>query len=591
MGHIIGDALADFDLNLARLRKELADDEQLCEAVFAGTGDWAKLLTYKLVPHLAGEGCLVAAIAGGTNSGKSTVFNLLLGSDISPIVATAAATRHPVLAASAERASQCLDSKLMPEFKPLPLEDKQAAVSRDAPADLMYVVSTERLPDSLVLLDTPDVDSIEKEHWTVAENIRAAGDVLIAVLTGEKYKDEKVVSFFRAALESGRVVIPVMNKANPADDYEVARQQLESFRSDVGMDGACFVIPHDFTLSEHFDDLIRDVDGTTDLNTYLRSLNVGEIKMRVFNDTVAHFAEHSGKSLEKMEGIAKSFSAAVQQFDERAQRYAAKYDPAPGAEVGGLFHEFIQGKRGKIRRIIGSASSNVAKRLAMVTKKVASAVMKRATVEVEPDPKTDIEIRELHVRQIDAIAHDLATACFEFSHGLREPTAHMVHQALEGLDITECVSNVVQDTLSSESISDEFREHANNMLETWWNDHTGQRRVLEALDTILAIVPTAVAAPISIYTGGIGVPEAILFAGPLVEQFVARVVEYQFGDAMFDFLSPWKTDQQKALQNALAKHVSGPCTESLNRYLETLNGEIMANLRRCHQQCMEASSE
>ena len=53
-------------------------------------------------------------------------------------------------------------------------------------------------------------------------------------------------------------------------------------------------------------------------------------------------------------------------------------------------------------------------------------------------------------------------------------------------------------------------------------------------------------------TFGLGVAETVVVAGPIVEQFVARVIEYQFGDALFDFLSPWRAEQRQALVNALA---------------------------------------
>ncbi|MDZ4858666.1 MAG: dynamin family protein, partial [Candidatus Hydrogenedentes bacterium] len=222
----LGAALLQFDANLKRLRDALSGDALLSRAVFDGAEEWSNLLSYKLVPHLAGDGCLIVAVAGGTNTGKSTVFNLLLGRNASPMVATAAATARPVIAANARRARECLDGKLVPEFLPTALEDVRAVVERTSPPNTLFVTTHDALPDRIVLLDTPDVDSIEREHWAVADAIRAAGDVIVAVLTGEKYKDDRVVGFFRHALASGRIVAPLMNKANPERDFEVARKQL-----------------------------------------------------------------------------------------------------------------------------------------------------------------------------------------------------------------------------------------------------------------------------------------------------------------------------------------------------------------------------
>ena len=52
------------------------------------------------------------------------------------------------------------------------------------------------------------------------------------------------------------------------------------------------------------------------------------------------------------------------------------------------------------------------------------------------------------------------------------------------------------------------------MLDTWWEDHKGRRRALEALDAVLAVMPAAIAAPIALHTGGLGAAEAAVFLGP-----------------------------------------------------------------------------
>jgi hypothetical protein len=108
------------------------------------------------------------------------------------------------------------------------------------------------------------------------------------------------------------------------------------------------------------------------------------------------------------------------------------------------------------------------------------------------------------------------------------------------------------------------------------------------LDALLAVAPAAIAAPLSFYAGGVGVAETVIVAGPIVEQFLARVIEYQFGDAMFDFLSPWKAEQQRALEEALVRHVLNPGMHQLTEYCEVLRGETVAELKQCQEQCAQA---
>lgn len=588
MDETLGQSLAGFDAALRRLRSALATDAAVRKIVFADADEWINLLTYKLVPHLAGEGCLVAAVTGGTNTGKSTVFNLLVGEAVSPMTATAAATRRPVLAASSTRAAQCLEGKLVPEFQPLPLDDPESAIARDTPADALYVVESDRLPERLALLDTPDVDSIEREHWAVADNIRATGDVLVAVLTGEKYKDDRVVEYFRQAAASGRVVVPVMNKANPEDDYAIARRQLDEFKSDVGCDGPAFVLPHDFSIGRDLDRPIRALDGDDRLDEYLLSLDVPAIKERVYRSTVDHFISRAETFLDHAGSVAGVLRSVADEMESRAASYSQRYDPAPGSEIGGLFHEYVQSRRGAVFRWIGESSKVVVKGASAVGRGIQNAFRRRAVLEAPPKRQTDKEVREAHARAIERIARDLAADYIETARNLREPAGHLVEKPLEDLDVESAVNQVVSQTLHSENISEEFKRHAYKLLDTWWDDHKGKRRILEALDGILAITPAAIAVPISLHTGGLGVAETVVVAGPIVEQFVARVIEYQFGDALFDFLSPWRAEQQQALADALADRVAGPALQPLREALEPLEGDIMTELRRWLESCRTA---
>ena len=66
MENVVGKALAEFEAALGDLREALGPYAGLQSLVFDGTQEGSDLLTYKLVPHFAGEGCLVAAVAGST---------------------------------------------------------------------------------------------------------------------------------------------------------------------------------------------------------------------------------------------------------------------------------------------------------------------------------------------------------------------------------------------------------------------------------------------------------------------------------------------------------------------------------------------
>src|SRR5690606_26014079 len=58
--------------------------------------EWHELLVHKLLPQSQSPPLLVVAIAGGTNIGKSVVFNCLAGETASAVSPLAAGTKHPV---------------------------------------------------------------------------------------------------------------------------------------------------------------------------------------------------------------------------------------------------------------------------------------------------------------------------------------------------------------------------------------------------------------------------------------------------------------------------------------------------------------
>src|SRR5688572_29231719 len=58
--------------------------------------EWFELLANKLLPQLDSPPLLVVAVVGGTNIGKSVIFNHLAGEVASAVSPLAAGTRHPV---------------------------------------------------------------------------------------------------------------------------------------------------------------------------------------------------------------------------------------------------------------------------------------------------------------------------------------------------------------------------------------------------------------------------------------------------------------------------------------------------------------
>jgi hypothetical protein len=332
---------------------------------------------------------------------------------------------------------------------------------------------------------------------------------------------------------------------------------------------------------------IESLNETPPLWTYLESIDVHATKERVYENTVVHFAGQAEQFIHRVENQKASLETIVRECEDFAASYAGQYDPAPGEAVGGLFHEFVQSKRGSIRRMIGSTSAVVIRGATSVGRRVTS--MFTTPQSLDPDDAPDAtEINNRHRKQIERIVRDLVTHYIDYGRRLGEPVGPPLETAAGKLDLPALEASVGKTALKSDDVSEEFRAHAMRTLDAWWNDHRGQRAALESLDTVLAVMPAGIAVPISIYTGGVGAGEAAAVAGAVAATFVAKVMELQFGDAMFDFLSPWKAEQQELLRDALHKQITSNVLAPVHRMLAPFSEDSLPTLKESIETCRKA---
>jgi hypothetical protein len=252
-----------------------------------------------------------------------------------------------------------------------------------------------------------------------------------------------------------------------------------------------------------------------------------------------------------------------------------------------LFHEFVQSKRGLPFKVMGNVSRAFVVAVTSVGRAVRGAVVRRAALEA-PEPVTEESLHKLHGESVERIARDLMAGYHESARNLREPAAHLIKSKLDNLKADNAARAILDATLRSDNVSEEFRQYAYRTLEAWWNENRAKRMALQTLDGILAVAPAAFAGVIAAHTAGMGVDVALAVGGPMAEQFAARVIEYQFGDALFDFLSPWRAEQRAQLENALLENITRPALARVDEYLAVFDGDIMSELRRLHAQCTTA---
>ena len=163
---------------------------------------WSDIVDAKLLSRLAPDFPIVAAICGGGSSGKSTLFNSLVGEHISATGGTAGLNRRVLFSIPARRAGQTeLLVDLARPFKevPEPLQDKEELTHPGKP---LYAVNHSAL-NNMVILDTPDFDTGAEGAYTNREVTRMAleaSDILIYIFTNSNYNNRDNTDFIAQML-------------------------------------------------------------------------------------------------------------------------------------------------------------------------------------------------------------------------------------------------------------------------------------------------------------------------------------------------------------------------------------------------------
>jgi energy-coupling factor transporter ATP-binding protein EcfA2 len=153
----------------------------------------------------------VVALAGGTGSGKSTLFNALSGATFSAPGVTRPMTRHVHACVWGMQGAA-------------PLLDWLGVQRRHRYARASVLDSGESDLDGLILLDLPDHDSVVTASMAAVDRLSKLADMVIWVLDPQKYADASV---------HNRYLIPL---AGHADVFTVVLNQIDMLTRQQAMD-------------------------------------------------------------------------------------------------------------------------------------------------------------------------------------------------------------------------------------------------------------------------------------------------------------------------------------------------------------------
>ncbi|MEV7011330.1 dynamin family protein [Streptosporangium sp. NPDC051022] len=214
--------------------------------------------------HMSTAPALVV-IAGSTGAGKSTLLNTLANAKVSATGVRRPTTGTPVLACHPDDHEWFAEGELLGS-----LRRRDAPAPQGEPGSLV-LVSTERLPTGVALLDTPDIDSVVEEHHEIAHRMLDAADLWIFVTTAARYADAPAWRLLRLAKERGARLAIVLSRV-PPKSREVITKHFVRMLTEYGLgDVERFVIDE----SKVTDGMLPDHE-VTDLRLWLTELSVDD---------------------------------------------------------------------------------------------------------------------------------------------------------------------------------------------------------------------------------------------------------------------------------------------------------------------------
>lgn len=515
------EALLGLDRALARPESAaLANPEEAREALRR----LRERVQRDLLPRLAlGDDdapALLVGIAGPNNVGKSSLFNSLAGASLSPARAEGGLTRQCLAACHPSLWDERLRAFLTQRYEVIALEQGRAApVDEAGPPGRLYLTPSEAMPRGLLVLDTPDFDSLYRGNRINAEALLVTVDLVLFVVSRQTYQNAALVDFLRDAIGHGR---PYAALYNEATKLEVARGHLDKLAVDVGAPPvARFYAEHQRSVEEGQSLLqTKPLDGVTGLHALLSTQgNVAELKARALraslHDAAKELRTLTDAALEST--VAPERLAARLRHELHAIGSRAALKGVPADVLIDAFRDELDA-RSVAHKWVRRPFRGLAAAMGFVGRQVRRAL---TGPDVPAQPAESLTEDALK----DGLRHLTEALAPEVSAWRGDPqTAQLLGAALGPglLSQLEAPLRIETPELQAQdraALYDYSRKLISQEL-----PGDGREEVMQALTTLVYSVPAGAAAAVTVATGGLG-HDAVIWAGtllsaPLLEKFV-----------------------------------------------------------------------
>jgi len=481
----------------------------------------AERLRRDLLPRLGGDApLLLVAIAGPNNVGKSTLFNSLVGTSLSPARPEGGLTKQCLAAAHPETWTGELKDFLTRRYDVVPVAPgADAPVDQPGPAGRLYLALAEAVPRGLLVMDTPDFDSVYRDNRERTEALLVTVDVLVFVVSRQTYQNAALVDFLRAAVGRGRPYLLIYNEATRE---EVARGHLDKLASDVGHPPlARYLAPHQPEVEAGQRPLAtQPLDGGPSLGALLgEAEHARELKAQALAASLAD----ARAELEALGRAAREAAHEPERLRLRLRHELAAVGKSaalkgvPADVLVDAFRDELDA-RSSFHRYVRLPFRALATALTFVSRKVRESFTGPEPTAAPVIHATDETLRDGVRRLVDVLSPEVAAW-----HGDAETRAKLAESFGPGTLAR------LEEPLGFEPLHAHAADREG--LYTFCRSLVGaelqgsmREELLQALTTLVYSVPSGAAAVVTVATGGVG-HDAVIWAGtllstPLLERFV-----------------------------------------------------------------------
>jgi len=568
------------------LREVASATERLPDAAGPDTRALARRVRTRLVrdllPRLSSEApLLLVAVAGPNNVGKSTLFNTLVEADLSPARAEGGLTQQCLAAATAETATGDGREALSARYEVVLLPPgARAPVTEPGPPGRLFLTSTPTLPPGLVLVDTPDFDSVVRENRLRSEALLVTVDVVVFVVSRHTYQNAALVDVVRQAVGRGRPWVAVYNEA---PDLETVRAHLDKLAADVGAPPfARYRSPHDPEVESGRRRLsIEPVDGGPGLAELLEDPERGaalraRARAAALRDAAAELRELGAQVLalaSEPERLRTRLRHGLAEVGARAALRAVPADVLLEA-----FRDELDA-RSPVNRWIRRPFRGLAAVLGAMGRKLRASFSppNPEALEATAAAATDAALRDGVRQLVESLGPELSA--WRGDAGTRDALALAL--GLPTLSALQAPGPLVEDASLREDRAQllaRCRELVRTHLPGGFEEGA-----IQALATLVYSVPASAAAVVTVATGGIG-HDAVVWVGTLLTTpLMERFVDLLGTGVRSEVVRTWSEQHGGSLGRELEARLFGPLLQRLDAQVAAAQSAAEAFSRAAEQ--------